>query len=180
MSVTGDQNPRASNGVPARPEVLSPSRLVRKILVPTDPGHLPIEVFELVNDLAQGTWVTAILLRVITLNIVAAENRVFEELGREAYCQLQELARQHLRPGIPILLRVRLGDPVKEILAQARADHADLIVLPGFAQPAGKSYGFLWRRQPAATLSSLASRITCQAPCDVMVVPTSANRKAYA
>src|ERR1035441_624672 len=92
------------------------------ILFPVDVARCPLEVFELVNGLAKRPEVTVILLHVVNLNILAPENRVYEELGQEAQWYLERLANKHVHPLASTITRVRIGNPAEEILAEAKAD----------------------------------------------------------
>jgi len=101
-----------------------------RILLPLDIRQCPLEVFSVVNGLAKYPGATVTLLHVVTLNITAPEKRVYEELGRDARWYLERLARGCLRPDLATIIRVRVGKPSKEILAEAAAGNADLIILP--------------------------------------------------
>ena len=142
----------------------------QRILLPINVAKCPPGVFELVNQVAEKSHATVTLLRVITLNVTAVENRVYDELSREAQWYLQQLARQYLAPGITGLTRVRLGKVTEQIIAQARAEPSDLIILP-VHRP--KRKGLERGPRSSATVSSLARTLVRNAPCDVMSVPVS-------
>ncbi|HWI58844.1 MAG TPA: universal stress protein [Bacillota bacterium] len=146
----------------------------QKVLVPIDLARCPLEVFEWVNRLSQQSPMTVILLHVVTLNLLAAENRIYEELGTQVRGSLQRLARTYLRPATSTLIRVRLGQPVEQILAQARADHPDLILLPVQRLGFQKRPALPWHRQSRAIVSGLARKVLRNAACDVLVVPSNA------
>jgi nucleotide-binding universal stress UspA family protein len=100
-----------------------------RILLPLDIRKCPLGVFSVVNGLAKQSAVTVTLLHVVNLSVAAPENRVYEQLGREARWHLGRLARGCLRPGFTIVTRVRFGKPAEEILAEAVDGNADMIVL---------------------------------------------------
>src|ERR1035437_10676637 len=110
----------------------------KRILVPIDIARCPLEVFTRVNAFAGQPCVTISLLHVVTVKIAAADNRVFEELGREAGWYLERLARRHVHADASILIHVRIGKAADEILAEAKAENVDLIILPIFG-------GSLWK-----------------------------------
>jgi nucleotide-binding universal stress UspA family protein len=133
-----------------------------RILVPLDIRKCPLEVFSVVNGLVSHPGDTVILLHVVTLNIAAPENRVYEEHGRDAHWYLERLARGCLRPDITTSIRVRVGNPAEEIVAEAAAVKADLIVLP--SQPPS-----FWRRVFGPILPRLTERVVREAPCRVLL-----------
>ena len=103
-----------------------------RILLPLDIRKWPVEVFSVVNGLANHPGVTVILLHVVTLNITAPEKGVHEALGWDAHWYLKRIARGCLRPGVATTTRVRFGKPAEEILTEAAASSVDLIVLPSY------------------------------------------------
>ena len=114
------------------------------ILLPVDVARCPLEVFELVNGLAKRSEVTVILLHVLNLNILAPENRVYEELGQEAQWYLESLANQHLHPMASAITHVRVGMPAEEAFDVGLPLEEDRS-RPGFMRPVKKG------GRPAAT-----------------------------
>jgi nucleotide-binding universal stress UspA family protein len=148
---------------------------LQNILLPVDVAKCPLGVFDLVNRLARSSQVAVILLHVVTLNTIVTENRILEELGREARLYLEKLASSCLRSDIASQIRIRLGKAAEEILAQARDDQPDLIILPivrgsSEREPSGQS-----RESPAPIISALARKVIDGANCDVMVIPFNAH-----
>jgi len=142
----------------------------KRVLLPIDTAKCPLEAFAVANGFARRPEVTVILLHVLNLNIVAPENRVYEELGREVYSHLCRLAREYIHPLASTAVRVRAGRPEQEILAEAAGQKADLIILPSW----GPSW---WARLTASgtsqadvTLPRLARNIARKAGCAVCVV----------
>jgi nucleotide-binding universal stress UspA family protein len=141
-----------------------------KILLPIDVTKCPPEVFELANSFAKRAEVTVILLHVVHLNIVAPENRVYEELGREAQWYLGRLADKYLHPLASTLLHVRTGRPAEEILAEAKSEKVDLIILPTYGPSFWARLTSLWKSAASPLVSALAAKIIQEATCAVFVV----------
>src|ERR1017187_3679559 len=133
---------------------MSPER----ILLPLDIGKWPVEVFSVVNGLAAHPGVAVTLLHVVTLNIAAPEKGVYEALGRDARRHLERLARGCLYPGVAANTRVRFGKPAEEILSEAAAESADLIVL------ASKPPSF-WSRFFAPLVPRVVERVIREGSC---------------
>jgi nucleotide-binding universal stress UspA family protein len=130
------------------------------MLVPLDIRKCPLEIFSVVNGLAKYPGASVTLLHVVTLNIAAAETRVYVELERDARWYLERLARGCLRPDIAISIRVRFGKPAEEILAEAAAGNADLIILPCY--PPSFLSGLF-----APILPRVVEQVVRKAPCPV-------------
>ena len=64
-----------------------------RILLPLDIRRCPLEIFSVVEGFSKRPGVTLILLHVVHLNIVAPDNRVYEELALEAQGYLERLAQ---------------------------------------------------------------------------------------
>jgi nucleotide-binding universal stress UspA family protein len=136
-----------------------------RILLPLDIRKCPLEVFSVINGCAKYPGATVTLLHVVNLNIAAPENRVFEEFERDARWHLERLARGCLRRDIAATIRVRVGKPAEEILAEAAGGNADLIVLPWYRPPA-------WNRLLGPILPGVVEQVTRKAPCHVFQAST--------
>jgi nucleotide-binding universal stress UspA family protein len=134
-----------------------------RILVPLDVASCPVEVFRAVNGFAERPGVTILLLHVVNLNIVAPENRVYDELGRDADWHLKRLAGKCLNPGASILTRVRFGKPAEEIVVAAKEEDADLIVLP-------MHRGSFCKRMFTFLAPQIIQHVIQEAPCGVCLV----------
>ena len=134
-------------------QVIIPGR----ILLPVDVAKCPLEVFPFINNFAGDHRVTVILLHVVNLNIMVPENRVIEDLSGLAEQHLKRLSEKFLNPDLSVRLRVRVGKPAQEILAEARESNVDLIVLTSHG---GCSF---WQRlfQPR-----VAEKVLRAAPCN--------------
>ena len=135
-----------------------------KILFPIDLAKCPLDAFSLVNDFAARPNATLILLHVVKLNILAPENRVYEELCQEAEWQLKQLAAHYVQPTVETRLRVRVGNPSEEIMAEAAEQQVNLIVLP-LPQPS------FWKRLLAPILPRTTGKLMEKAPCPVFALP---------
>ena len=128
------------------------------ILLPLYIRKCPLEVFSAVNGLAKYPGATVTLLHVVTLNIAAPEKRVYEELARDARWYLERLARGCLRLDLTTtIIRVRVGKPAEEILAEAAAGNADLIILPCYPPS-------FWNRLFAPILAGVVEQVSRKAP----------------
>jgi len=141
-----------------------------RILLPIDITKCPPAVFELANSFAKSPEVTVTLLHVVHLNIVAPENRVYEELARETQWHLGRLAERYLHPRVRTLLHVRTGRPAEEILAEAKSEQADLIILPTGRVSLWRRLTSLWNPAASPFVSALAAKIIREATCAVFVV----------
>ena len=112
-----------------------------------------------------------VLLHVVNLNIRAPDNRVYEELGREATWHLRRLS-DFLDPSISRRLRVRMGRVPEEIVAAARAEEPEIVVLAKREiSPSTKLRRFRRSRSRADQLtSSVALRLVREARCHVVVL----------
>lgn len=141
-----------------------------RILLPVDVARCPLEVFDLVNGFAKRPEVAVILLHVVNPDIVAPENRVYEERGQEARWYLGRLAEKHIHPGASTVTHVRMGKPAEEILAEAKAESVDLIILPTYGPSFWNRLKGLWRNVCIPPLSTLAEKLIREATCGVFVV----------
>jgi nucleotide-binding universal stress UspA family protein len=138
----------------------------KRILLPLDIRKCPLEAFSVVNDLAKHPGATVILLHVVTLNIAAPEKRVYEDLSREASWYLARLARQHVLSPTSTLIHVRFGKPADEILAEAKAEKADVILLPTFGGLPWKRGASFWKRLIAPIFPGIiVEKLARSAPC---------------
>jgi nucleotide-binding universal stress UspA family protein len=140
-----------------------------KILVPIDITSCPLEVFDLVNGFAKRPEVAVILLYVVNLNIVSPENRVYEEIGQESQWFLEQLAHKYVHPNDHTVVRVRVGKPDEEILAEATEQKADLIILTTRGHSWRRRLASFWKRQPGWAISRLVERTIRESTCGVFI-----------
>jgi nucleotide-binding universal stress UspA family protein len=132
-----------------------------RILLPVDLARCPLAAVSLVNQLVEHSAdVTVILLHVLNLNILAPESRIYDELLAGARQRLQRLAREQVHPLVDTCVRVRTGDPFEEIVAEAREQEVQLIVLPTFELS-------LWKRFFTPVIPRVAEKLARRAPCPV-------------
>ena len=140
------------------------------ILVPIDVAKCPLEVFELVNGFAKRPEVTVILLHVVNADPAVPVTCVHHERGREARRHLRWLADNHIqRPG-SAAVRVRMGEPGDQILAEAKGESADLIILPSYGPSFWSRLKALWRPASRQIVSTLVEKVIREATCGVFVV----------
>ncbi len=142
----------------------------RKLLLPINVNKCRPAVFEIVNRFGRDSQPTAILLHVVTLNLMTSENRVYEELIARADSHLRRLARKYLNPNVSVISRVRVGKVGQEILAQAVSDRPDLILMAVDGAIPGKRL-FRTLSGSTANLSRTVGGIIQKLPCDVLVIP---------
>ncbi len=146
-----------------------------RILVPINTVTCRPEVFKRVNAFARRPGVTVILLHVLNLNIVAPDNRLYEELAQEARWYLEQLAREYLRPGTSTLFRVRLGRPVEKILAEAEAEAVDLIILPVSSRSSWRRGTPIGKRLFGWLFTGTSEKLVQRAACPLLVVQASSR-----
>lgn len=133
----------------------------KRILVPVSLQRGDADALRFIENLSRDVPVHATLLHVVNLNIFGLEPRVLNELRHENEQRLRALARLFFEVVRLPQLRVRVGRPHEEILAEAEEEHAELIVM---ASP--KACRPRWRFSPATV-----ERIVRNAPCPTLVLP---------
>jgi len=141
-----------------------------RILLPLDVARCPLEVFELVNGFASRPEVTVILLHVLKTSRPAVPAASGESQRRQAQWYLEHLADQHLNPIASTLAHVRAGEPAEQIVAEARAENVDLIILPAYGPSLWSRLTALCRVTASAIVSPLVEHVIRQAACGVFVV----------
>lgn len=140
-----------------------------RILLPVDIRRCPLEVFSLVDGFSRRPEATLILLHVVELNIVAPDNRVDQELASEARSYLERVAEQYIHPITSTLFHVRFGDPAEQILQEALAEKAELIILPTYVPSFRDRLLWFWKPAVSRTVSPLAQRIIRDSSCGVFL-----------
>lgn len=139
------------------------------ILLPIDFGKCPLEALEFVNGLASWGGTTVTLVHVVTLNILAPEPRIYDELAAEARLYLGRLAEKYLPAATEVSTRVRFGNFVEELVKQSRAEVVDLIVLSNYESSSSGRFRAIWKRKRGGVSSSI-KQIVEQANGNVIVV----------
>ena len=138
------------------------------ILVPLDLTNCATDALKIVNRYAGNSGATVTLLHVVNLNILAPENRIYDEALASSRRWLERLASEYVNSGVNLRLQVRLGNPLREILAEARELDAGLLVLPVFQVS-------FWKRVFTAFMPSIAEKLARHAPCPVLVLRASTS-----
>jgi len=133
----------------------------KHVLVPLDILHSKTDTLLFLQRLAAESPVCATLLYVVELNVEQPDRALFDHLCAEGQTVLRRLARRFLGHEGAARLRVSCGRPDEEILAQARADRPDLILL---SSPKPWSWRHLCR-------SHTVPRVVQSAPCPTLVLP---------
>ncbi len=140
--------------------------MAKRILAPIDARERSEAIVPIVAALAHGAGSTVRLLRIFPI-----PNRVIGSHGRTVAYADQEMARLNAEglddlgrivarmDGIPVESVVRFGEPAEEILFEAEAFDADLIVLTS-------SHGRLRR----ALLPGVAEQVARKAPVPTLLL----------
>jgi nucleotide-binding universal stress UspA family protein len=141
--------------------------MAKRILVPLDVTTDHEAILPLVADLARGSGATIRLLHVAPVPdiVVNREGLVIAYADQEtSRLETEWLDSVHssdpLLSGVPVEPAIRFGDPVEEILAEAEAFDADLIVVTTTCRSAVKR----------SLLGSVAEEIVRRAKPGVMLV----------
>jgi nucleotide-binding universal stress UspA family protein len=132
----------------------------KHILVPLDLTRGPASALVFVQQLAAESPVSVTLLHVIDLNIFPPQPAVTAELCAESQAALRKLAKLFFGAEQAARIIVRDGRPADEIVAEAKATEADLIVMCG---PKSRRLRLLRRGTTQRVLSS--------ATCPTLVLP---------
>jgi nucleotide-binding universal stress UspA family protein len=135
----------------------------KHILVPLDLIRGSPDALVFVQNLARENPLSVTLLHVVDVNIVPIRPGIYDELCAEADAALRRLAKLFFGPDQAARVVVRIGNVPDEIVAEAKAGSADMIVLCGPHSP--KRFGLFRRR----TIRNVLNR----APCPTIVLPDS-------
>jgi nucleotide-binding universal stress UspA family protein len=103
----------------------------KHILVPLDLIRGPASALVFVQRMAAETPIRVTLLHVIDLNIFPPQPAVNDQLCAESQAALRKLAKLFFGAEQAARIIVRAGHPAGEIIAEAKAAEADLIVMCG-------------------------------------------------
>ena len=144
---------------------------LKQILIPIDFSDYSDQALRWGVSLAQKYGAKLLLLHVIpeVLEEVSARESAGEQLvidlTAEVEAQLHEIARQGLKEGVAVDVRVADGEPADAILRMARQEKVDLIVM-GTHGRTGLSH---------LLLGSTAEAVVRAAACPVFTVRASAT-----
>jgi len=140
-----------------------------RILLPLDFRRCPLEIFSLVEGFSKRPEVTLTLLHVVHSNILASDSRVHEELALEAQVYLERVAQQFVHPITSTVVHVRFGRPAEQILEEAKAEGAELIILPDYGPSFWSRLVSVWKPGACRMVSPLAEKIIRDCTCGVFV-----------
>jgi universal stress protein A len=132
----------------------------KHILVPLDLVRGPADALVAAQEMAAETPVRVTLLHVVDLNILPLQPAVYEQLCAESQAALRKLANLFFGSEQAVRTVVRVGQAADEIIAEAKADEADLIVMCG---PKAGRMRFLRR--------GTTQRVLRCASCPTLVIP---------
>lgn len=126
---------------------------LKRIMVPVDFSCCSRKALQYAIPLAQNYGASIILISVMGHEPTA-------RITRHRQKQLKTLAEQEGCGSVPVTTLVKSGEPLREIVATAKAELVDLLLVSTHAR------GYL----PDFCLSSAAEQIVRYAPCPVLVV----------
>jgi nucleotide-binding universal stress UspA family protein len=133
----------------------------KRILVPVTFGHAALDALSFVQGLSGEVPVEATFLHVVNLNVCLPERRVHDEICHEHESRLYRMVRPVFHDDQMPRLRVRIGKPHEEILAEARSEMSGLIIM---VSPATS-----WKRRWFH--SATVDHVVRNSSCPVLVLP---------
>ena len=138
---------------------------IKRVLIPLDLMRSPCDALVFARNMAADSPVCVTLLYVLNFNIVPPTRQIYDELCAESETALRKLARFFFGTDRAANVVVRVGAPHEEIVAEAKKESSDLIILSG---PERRTWKQLLR--PGTT-----QKIIDASPCPAVVLPR--NRK---
>jgi nucleotide-binding universal stress UspA family protein len=135
----------------------------KSILVPLDLLHGKTDILLYLQQMALEVPFCATLLYVVEMNIAPPDERLYRELREEADARLRQLSRIFLGHEDAARRCVRFGRPDEQIIDQAGANPAELIIM-------SRSRPRRWRQ---LLRSHTVERVLKFAPCPTLVLPLS-------
>lgn len=140
----------------------------RNLLIPVDLMRSPIDALICARGLAEEGPVGVTLLYVLNLNLGRIGRQVYDELCAESEAALRRLAWFFFGQDGAARIVVRVGTPHEEIVAEAKASAADLIILSG---PERRGWNRWWK-------AGTAKKLIDAAPCPALVLPRQPKSSA--
>jgi nucleotide-binding universal stress UspA family protein len=141
--------------------------MAKRILVPLDHGTEYEVILPVVADLARSSGATVRLLHVapVPANVVNDEGRVVayadQEMSRVQHRWLASLqTSEAMFIGVTVERTIRFGSPIEEILTEAEAFEADLVIVTTTCRSSIKR----------GVLGSVAEQVMKRAPCAVLLL----------
>jgi universal stress protein A len=149
---------------------VSPSAAFRRIMVPTDFSVSAERAWALAQRLARATGSELVLVHVVPRRAfsIARAGHASEAARKWAAEELEDCAGKARAQELRVRVALRTGVPYREIVALAREEAADLIVV------ATHGRGGIDR----ALLGSVADQVVRLAPCPVLTVPEPAGGRS--
>lgn len=139
--------------------------LFERILLATEHTEFDVGAERVAIDIARecGVPLWGVLPIVSNVEYEAVAPELAARAEEEAFAMLTQLRQQSQTAGVDLDIRVRRGEePYREIIAEAQARHADLIVV----RRRGKR-GFLAKLM----VGEMVGKVATLAPCSVLLVP---------
>jgi nucleotide-binding universal stress UspA family protein len=133
-----------------------------RLLLPIDLAKCPPEAFLLANDLVPPFKGEIVLLYVIDRQTNSVTFRGRGPAFRRAESLLERVGSEYVRPTVEVSVRVRVGIPHEEILAEATTSDVDLILMPTFTPS-------IWSRWFGVRCGDTARNLISEAACRVLV-----------
>jgi nucleotide-binding universal stress UspA family protein len=134
----------------------------KHILIPLDLMTSPCDALLAAREMAADQPISVTLLYVVNLNLGAPAQHVYEELCAEGRQALRRVARFFFGSEDCAEIVIRVGAPHKEILAEAKDESPDLVIL------SSPKHHSRWKELLGL---GTARKVIDGASCPVMVVP---------
>jgi nucleotide-binding universal stress UspA family protein len=142
--------------------------MVQNVLVPLDGSRTSEEVLPAVVKLVKSTGGRLVLFHAVTpseyFSVTAAQ--YVEQERRRSAAHLQKLAERAGKDGIGVQERIVTGEASREIVAEARRSHADLIAMSSHGRSGIREWAF----------GSVAERVLRTTNVPVLVFRGTVNR----
>lgn len=141
--------------------------VMKKLLYPTDGSKTARAALEFVLDIAKAqNWEILVLSVAEKIASFGIEYEEFDEvLMKLANDFAQQAVAEIKKRGAKVEARIEKGKPAETILAVAKEEGVDAIVMG--------THG--WTGLVRAVIGSVADRVVRHAPCPVVLVPTKAE-----
>lgn len=146
---------------------MSPSVAFRRIVVPTDFSVPAERAWALAQGLARATGSELVLTHVVAESGWSTAHAA-EATRKWAAEELEDCAGKARAQGLRVRVALRTGVPHREILALAREEDADLIVVATLGRGSSER----------ARVGRVADQVVRLAPCPVLTVPEPAGGRS--
>jgi nucleotide-binding universal stress UspA family protein len=143
-----------------------------RLLLPIDLAKCPPEIFPLANSIVPPFTGEIVLLHVLDRRTNAVPFRGSGTNFRRAEQILDRIGNEFVRSTVGVSVRVRIGAPHEEILAEASANDVDLILLPTFTPS-------LWRKMLGPRCGETARSVVSEASCRLLVADVRSHFNCF-